>query len=149
MQITAQIVFDNGLVIEDGEICLGPCKDPLEMADRLNLLVIAIADNGVAARAREDLAWLLMATTDWRPKHIAVPACVTHEDGRPLNELEGYLTVLMNELSRLPGMYHEHVKELTIWYNFAGEQHEQTFYNEDADPCGNWLVKEIKAGVEP
>lgn len=149
MQIDAQIVFDNGMVIEDGEICLGPCKDPLEMAERLSLLADAIADNGVKERAKEDLSWLLMATTNWRPRLHSTPACVCHDDGRPLNELEDYLTVLLLELSRLPGMYHEHVTEITVWYDFAKERREQTFYNTEKDPCGNWLAKEIKEGIEP
>lgn len=148
MQMWAQIVFDNGMVIEDGEICLDPCVSPSEMASRLSLLVTAIADNGVKERAQEDLSWLLMATSNWHPRHFATPACVLHEDGRPLNELEEYLTVMLVELSRLPGLNHEHVKEITVWYCFNDVQREQTFYNDAPDICGNWLADEIRKGIK-
>lgn len=148
LQITAQVVFDNELVIEDGELCLGPCESPLELEDRLSLLIDAIADNGVKARAKEDLSWLLQATTDWRAKHSAATACAMHEDGTPLNELEEYLARLALELSRLPGIHHEHVKEVTLWYNGVHEQKEITFWNDKRDASGNWLYKAIREGIK-
>lgn len=147
LQITAQIVFDNGLVIEDGELVFGPCKSPLELETKLSLLVDAIANNGVKARAKKDLSWLLQATTNWRANSSTAVACAMHENNTPLNELEEYLARLAMELSRLPGMCHEHVKEVTLWYSGINELKEITLWNDEKDASGNWLYKEISKGI--
>lgn len=150
LQITAQIVFDSGLVIEDGELCFGPCESPLELEGKLALLVGAIADNGDKERTKEDLAWLLQATTDWRAKAKcgASVACAMHEDGTPLNELEEYLARLTLELSRLPELCHEHVTEVTLWYSGIHELKEVTFSNDEkGDTTGNWLYRAIRKGI--
>lgn len=147
LQITAQVIFDNGLIIEDGEFILGPCESTLEIGEHLSLLVDSIYDNGVKARAKEDLSWLLQATTDWRPKHVSAPAAALHEDGSPLNELERYVVTLSNELSRLNGLCHKHVKEVNIWYSGVNELKELSFENLTKDATGNWLIKEVRSGI--
>lgn len=150
-EITAQIEFKNGLVIEDGELILGPAEEPHELEDKIAMIQTALAD-AVAERAREDLSWLLQSTAKWRPNYLMAPAVAYHADGSPFNEIELKLILISNELGRLEGMNHRNVKSVTVWYPCDGELKDRTFEppaDLPAELSGGWLLDIVGKGVKP
>lgn len=148
--LRAIIKFKYGLYIDNGSIRFDPCDAPSQMGRGVGILTESILVNGIQGRAIEDLSWLLKATTDWVPSLSILPAC-KKDDGSPLDEMDRYVLVLLNELSRHQPLSHESVESITVFHDksWAGRQGGGCIVLENSagEVSGEWLRHAVVTGL--
>ena len=150
--LRAVIKFKNGLYIDNGSIRFDPCDSPSQMGLGVGILTESILLNGIQGRAVEDLSWLLMSTTDWKP---AVPEIFNtrRSDGKDLDEMDKYVLTMGNELRRHPPLSHENVERITVFYgkSWAGRQGGGCIVLENSagEVSGEWLRRAVTDGLCP
>lgn len=148
--LRAVIKFKNGLYIDNGSIRFDPCDSPAQMGLGVGILTESILTNGIQDRAVEDISWLLMSTTDWKP---AAPEIfnASRADGRDLDEMDRYVLTLCNELRRHPPLSHESVESITVFHDksWAGRQGGGCIVLENSagEVSGEWLRHAVVTGL--
>lgn len=121
LHLSAQVSFDNGLTVKDGQILTPETESVNELQNVLIDLTESITTDGNPKRAAEDLAWKLKATTNWLPYHYA-------NAETPEEVLRRYAHTLRSEFSRHHPFSWDHIASITIWFKDEhGENAERTY----------------------
>ena len=148
--LRAVIKFKNGLYIDNGSIRFDPCDSPRQIGLGIGILIESILKDGIQDRAVEDLSWLLMSTTDWKPADPEIfNTC--RSDGKDLDEMDRYVLTLCNELRRHPPLSHESVESITVFHDksWAGRQGGGCIVlgNYAGEVSGEWLRRAVIDGL--